>query len=86
LRYFKEGEREAAFTEMVEAVGLRFEQVKFEVQLPSGTRRTYNIEHPDTGHAITEDLSDLEFTGGEPTEATLQAGLRAVIVHVEEGR
>jgi hypothetical protein len=78
LRYFR-GEREAAFNEMVEAVGLRFDQVKFEVVLPSGAHRTYNIEHPESGHAITEDLRGLVFRDDVPTETSLRASLRAAI-------
>jgi hypothetical protein len=79
LRYFR-GERDAAFNAMVEFVGgLRFDQVKFEVVTPSGAHRTYNIEHPESGHAITEDLRDLRFRDDVPTETSLRASLRAAI-------
>jgi len=83
LRYFRGGQRQAAFDAMVEVMGVRFDQVKFEVVLPNGTRRTYNIEHPDTGHAITEDLGDLQLREGEPTERSLHDGLRSAIDHAQ---
>jgi hypothetical protein len=82
LDYFR-GQKAAAFDAMVEVLGVRFDQVKFEVVLPNGTHRTYNIEHPDTGHAITEDLDGLRMAEGVPTEASLKRALRAAIEHAQ---
>jgi hypothetical protein len=85
LQYFRQGQKESAFREMVEAIGFQFDQVKFEVRLPDGNIRTYNIEKPEAGHAITEDLNPT-LEGGEPTPASLRAGLRAAIEHAQGER
>jgi hypothetical protein len=76
------GGDEQVFDEIVEFQGLQFDEAKVEVVLDSG-RRTFNIESPDAGHAITEDLSrlDLDETG-EPTEESLFAALRRAVTRV----
>ena len=84
LLQFFQGDRDVARQEMVEMLGLTFDEVKFEIRLPSGATRTFNIERPGSGHAITEDLNDLKLTKGEPSEASLRAGLRAAIAHAQE--
>src|SRR6266699_569402 len=84
LRYFRQGQWDAAFREMVEAIGFDFDQVKFEVRLPDGAVRTYNIEKPEAGHAMTEDLNDLTLRDGEPTTDSLRSNLRAAIAHAQE--
>jgi hypothetical protein len=85
VRYFG-GDRDAAFREIVEFVGgLQFDQAKFEVAVPGGGTRTYNIERPDTGYAITEDL-DLALRAGEPTQAGLRQALAHAIAHAQEQR
>ena len=60
LRRYLHGEREV-FGEIVEFQGMTFEQAKVEVTLGDGTRRTFDIESPESGHPFTENLDDLDF-------------------------
>jgi hypothetical protein len=70
------------FGEIVQFEGLTFDEAKLEVTLDDGTRRTFNIEHPDAGHAFTEDLGELRLEDGEPTVASLREGLRRALLSV----
>jgi hypothetical protein len=70
------------FGEIVQFEGMRFDEAKLEVTLADGTRRTFNIEHPDSGHAFTEDMGDLRTEEGEPTPASLLAALRSALSNV----
>lgn len=67
------------FREIVEFQGITFDEAKVEVVLDGGTRRTFNIEKPDSGHAFSEDLEDLVLENGEPTSASLFDALRSVL-------
>ncbi len=77
LRFLR-GDQQA-FGEIVEFEGIRFDEAKLEVALEDGTRRTFNIERPDAGHAFTEDLTGLQMEDGEPTDASLRAALRSAL-------
>lgn len=75
IRRFREDK--SAFSDIVEFAGIQFETAKVEVVLPDNTRRTFNIERPDAGHPITEELTELDLDDrDEPTESSLFAGLR----------
>jgi hypothetical protein len=77
LRLFRTPEqRGAAFRQIVEFGNLTFDEAKVEVILPNGDRRTFNIQEPEGGHAVTRDLTDLDIVDGEPTEDSLKAELR----------
>jgi hypothetical protein len=76
-RYLK-GENEL-FGQIVEFNGAEFDTAKVEVALEDGTTRTFNIENPEAGHALTVDMDDLDFVNGEPTETSVLAGLRQAI-------
>jgi hypothetical protein len=84
LRRFIVEDDRAAFGEIVEFEGMTFDEARVEVIMQNGvTRRTFNIEHPDAGHAFTEDLDDLEMAAdGSPLEASLFAALRATLGNV----
>jgi hypothetical protein len=77
LRFLR-GDQQA-FGEIVEFEGIRFDEAKLEVALEDGTRRTFNIEQPDAGHAFTEDLTGLQLEDGEPTDVSLRAALRGAL-------
>jgi hypothetical protein len=69
-------------TTILEFNGIHFDQAKVEVELADGAVRTFNIERPESGHPLTEDLSGLDLRDGDPTEASLFAALRAVLADV----
>lgn len=77
LRRFIVEDDRAAFGEIIEFEGMTFDEAKVEVIMRNGlTRRTFNIERPDAGHAFTEDLDDLELAAdGSPLEDSLFAAL-----------
>jgi hypothetical protein len=78
-------QEQGVFGQIVEFEGLTFDEAKVEVVLPNNKRRTFNIEKPDSGHAITEELTDLETNDqGDPTEESLFEALRQAITHVGE--
>ncbi|HWE82767.1 MAG TPA: hypothetical protein VG265_14045 [Gaiellaceae bacterium] len=71
---------EAAFAEIGEFDGLRFDEARVEVTLPDATRRVVDIAHPDTARPVTRALPALELDAdGEPTGPSLLSGLRAVL-------
>jgi hypothetical protein len=83
LRRYRENP--GAFSEIIEFGGITFEQAKVEVILPNRDHRTFNIQKPDSGHPLTEDLRNLDFDpDGEPTEDTLFAELRRVAEDVTD--
>lgn len=67
---------------ILEFNGIHFDQAKVEVELADGAVRTFNIERPESGHPLTEDLSGLDLRDGDPTEESLFAALRAVLADV----
>ena len=79
LRRFLHGDVNA-YEEIVVYEGLTFDEARVQVRLENGYVRTFNIEHPDAGHAFTEDMRDLELQAdGEPTDVSIFAGLRAAL-------
>jgi hypothetical protein len=79
LRRFIVESDQAAFGEIVEFQGMTFDEAKVEVIMTNGARRTFNIEHPDVGHAFTEDLRVELEADGSPVEESVFAGLREVL-------
>lgn len=78
IRRYLRGE-EGVFGEIVEFEGLQFEHAKVQVATAEGSR-TYNIERPTAGHAMTVDIeADLKFRGGWATEASLFPALRRAL-------
>jgi hypothetical protein len=74
-----EGEREEARQAIVQFMGMEFDEAK--VEIPQGdTTRTFNIEHLDTGHPLTEDMR--LGRNGPPSEDEIFAGLRAALQNV----
>ena len=50
------------------------------MRLADGTRRSYDLAHPDAGRPLTRDLVGIEVdTTGEPTVASLLRALRAAL-------
>jgi hypothetical protein len=78
LRRFFGGERNL-FGQIVEFNGVEFDQAKISVSLPNGSTRTFNIEHPDSGHAFSVDLEDLDLRDGAPTPDSLFAAMGTAI-------
>jgi hypothetical protein len=70
------------FGEIVQFEGMTFDEAKLEVTLDDGTRRTFNIERPEAGHAFSEDLHDLRMEDGEPSPESLRAALRRALSNV----
>jgi hypothetical protein len=79
IRRYLKGDS-AAFAEIVEFAGMKFDGAKVEVRLPDDTRRLFDLAHPDQGRPVTRELAGLTFDdGGEPTEASLRAELIGVL-------
>lgn len=72
----------AAFDEIVEFQGLTFDEAKVEVVLDDGTKRTFNIEKPDSGHAFTEEMEVLIMEDGESSVDSVLGGLRSALGNV----
>lgn len=73
----------SAEPEIIEFAGMVFDEAKLEVDLGDGRRRTFNVERPEAGHAMTIEMEGLEFDGdGEPTEASVFAALRSALQSV----
>lgn len=79
LQRFIRGDR-TVMAEIIEFQGITFDEASVEVTLPNGTKRLFNIEKPDSGHAMTMDLTDLDFDAeGEPSEESVVAGLKSAL-------
>lgn len=72
------GTREQLF----EFAGMTFEEVKVEVELPDGKRRSFNIERPEAGHAVTADLEVQDADSGYPTAEELLAAMKSALADV----
>ncbi len=85
LRRYLHGDPDArrqAFPEIVEFAGMEFDEAKVEVELENKITRTFNIEHPDSGHAMTIDLDPDQLgpdDDGEPNHDRLIEALRAAL-------
>jgi hypothetical protein len=81
-RRFLRGD-ESAFGEIVQFEGMQFDEARIEVTLPDGSRRTFNIEHPDQGHPFTEEITEqLQMIDGEPTDGSLRVALSGALADV----
>jgi len=70
----------AALDDIVRFAGITFDRARIGVRLADGTRRSYDLAHPDAGRPLTRDLVGIEVdTTGEPTVASLLRALRAVL-------
>jgi hypothetical protein len=78
-RFF--GGEDAAIDDILEFEGMAFEQAKLEVKV-DGRTRTYNLERPTAGHALTLDIAPQLDNDGEPTEETLIEALRDALATV----
>ena len=83
LRRFVIEEDESAFDEIIEFKDIRFDEAKVEVALPGGEgTKVFNIEKPDAGAPITEELTGLPARNGEPTPDGVLAALRSILGRV----
>lgn len=59
LRQYYSGKKrdEATFGQIVEYGGIKFDEARCQVQLENGDRRTFNIQDPENGYAMSEDIS-----------------------------
>jgi hypothetical protein len=70
----------AAFAEIVNFAGMTFDEAMVGVLLPDETTRTFDLARPEAGRPVTRTLPALEVDlDGEPTPASLLAGLRSVL-------
>ena len=68
---------EKVFDDIIVFEGMQFDTASVEVEVEDGRMKTFNIENPDAGHAMTQELENLEVDEeGEPTEESLFAALR----------
>jgi hypothetical protein len=83
LRRFVVDGDHSAFGQIVEFGDMTFDEAKVEIVAQDGGTRTFNIEKPDSGHPVTEDLKDLRLLAdGEPDETCLFAELRQALTTV----
>lgn len=68
-----------ATREILEFNGITFDEATIEVELETGRPRTFNIEAPEAGHAMTVDLEGLKFEDDEPTPESLFESLGKVL-------
>jgi hypothetical protein len=74
------GGDESAFAEIVEFGGMTFDEAKVEVLLADNTRRLFDIAHPEVARPLTRAMPEIDLDAdGEPTAASLLAGLRAAL-------
>jgi hypothetical protein len=68
------------FGQIAEFAGVSFDQARVGVRLADGSRRMYDLAHPDAGRPLTRELSGIVLDDtGEPTDASLLAALRAAV-------
>jgi hypothetical protein len=70
----------AAFREIAEFGSIVFDRVLVGVHLADGSRRVYDLAHPESGRPLTRTLAGIELdASGEPTDESLLSALRAAI-------
>jgi len=70
----------AAYADIVEFAGMRFDEAKVEVRLADDTRRLFDLAHPEQGRPVTRELTGLDYDeGGEPTAESLHRELAALL-------
>jgi hypothetical protein len=67
---------------IVEFQGITFDQAKVEVVVDGDSRRTFNIEKPDVGHAFTEDMEGLTMENDEPTMDSVFTALGSALNNI----
>jgi hypothetical protein len=71
---------DGAFTEIVTFGGMTFDEAMVGVILPDETRRLFDLARPEAGRPVTRELPALALDAdGEPTPASLLAGLQTVL-------
>lgn len=76
LNRFFRGEQNVLPT-ILEFSGLHFGEASIEVELPSGSHRTFNIQRLEGGHPMTQEMDALTYDAdGQPTQDSLFEGLR----------
>jgi hypothetical protein len=76
-----------AFAEIVSFAGMTFDEAMVGVVLPDQTRRLFDLARPEAGRPVMRDLPALAIDAdGEPTPASLLAGLRSVLEGERRGR
>ncbi len=69
-----------AFAEIVSFAGMTFDEALVGVVLPDESRRFFDLARPEAGRPVLRELPPLELDDvGEPTPASLLAGLRAAL-------
>ena len=69
-----------AFAEIVSFAGMTFDEALVGVVLPDESRRLFDLARPEAGRPVLRELPALELDDvGEPTPASLLAGLRAAL-------
>ncbi|HEX4518235.1 MAG TPA: hypothetical protein VH063_01515 [Gaiellaceae bacterium] len=69
-----------AFAEIVSFAGMTFDEALVGVVLPDETRRLFDLARPEAGRPMTRELPSLDLDAdGEPTAASLLAGLQTVL-------
>jgi hypothetical protein len=87
IRQFLDRRDPSTFESIVKFEGIRFDEAKVEVVLEGNQRRTFNIEKPDAGHAMTIDLDPLPTDAdGEPEIEALFAALHRTLTSVAAER
>lgn len=81
IRRFLGGDA-SVFYDIVEFQGITFDQAKVEITVDGGSKRTFNIEKPDAGHAFTEDMEGLTMEDGEPTMDSVLVALRSALKNI----
>ncbi len=75
-----------AFAEIVSFGGMTFDEAMVGVVLPDETTRVFDLARPEAGRPVTKSLPALEVDAdGEPTPASLLAGLRSVVALTGRG-
>lgn len=74
---------DSAFAEIVSFAGMTFDEAMVTVLLPDETSRVFDLARPEVGRPVTKSLPSLEVDAdGEPTPASLLAGLRSVVAAI----
>ncbi len=75
-----------ALAEIVSFAGMTFDEAFVGVLLPDDTTRVFDLARPEAGRPMTKNLPPLEVDAdGEPTAASLLAGLRSVLTAAGRG-
>lgn len=80
VKKFLAGE-EGSFGQIIEFDGMNFDSAKCQVELPNGDKRTFNIETPDSGHPISQDIHPRD-NDGDLVADSVFSELRRVVEEV----